>query len=123
MRSLIVVLALALTGCGTVKDWVPSFWDDNEAKAITDVRWAVNSLNCSGDYKWQVVVIDEKLMWLELYSESKGSRDVVKMIKPFRETVTGLAKKPTLSETFCGLKKKIMISQSNKISDAMMWRY
>ena len=46
MRLLALVLAVALTGCASVKDMIPSFQDPNQSAKIIDVRQSVAQLDC-----------------------------------------------------------------------------
>ena len=75
----LLVLTFLLTGCATVKGWVPSFWDDNQSYAIIDVRLQVEKLDCAKPHLPQVQPIADKLRWFEMYSESKDTKDVNKL--------------------------------------------
>ena len=35
---LIAVASVALTGCASITQWIPSFWDDNQSAKIIDIR-------------------------------------------------------------------------------------
>lgn len=109
---------LALGGCSAI----PSFWDDNESRLAIDVRYNVQVLDCSEDYKEQAQDVLKSITMLELYSESKGSSDLYEMIQPMQKTAEGL-QKMTTNETFCKLKKKQLVKQSKSVADAVMWRY
>ena len=122
------VLALSLTGCATVQNWIPSFWDDNQSRAIVDVRQSVAQLDCSIDHTPQVKRIKDHLEWFDLYSESKGSRqqDVRKLIGPMKETVDDFYKRSIDKQgtkAYCEIKKKIMILQSEKSASAVLGRF
>lgn len=122
------VLALSLTGCATVQSWIPSFWDDNQSRAIVDVRQSVAQLDCNTEHAPQVKRIKDQLEWFDLYSESKGARqqDVRKLIGPMKETVDDFYKRSIDKQgtkTYCEIKKKIMISQSEKAASAVLGRF
>lgn len=123
-----VFLSLSLTGCATVQGWIPSFWDDNQSKAIVDVRQSVAQLNCDEPHAPQVKRIKDQLQWFDMYSESKGARqqDVRKLIKPMQETVDDFYKRSTEKQgtkTYCEIKKKVMTTQAEKAASAVLGRF
>lgn len=123
-----VFLALSLSGCATVQGWIPSFWDDNQSKAIIDVRQSVAQLNCDEPHAPQVKRIKDQLQWFDLYSQSKGARqqDVRKLIAPMQETVDDFYKRSTEKQgtkTYCEIKKKVMTTQSDKAASAVLGRF
>ena len=73
-----ILVAVILSGCATVQSWLPSFWDDNQAAYITEVRLTVERVNCELPQAPQVLRLSEDLRRFELYSQAKGSlqRDV-----------------------------------------------
>jgi hypothetical protein len=103
-------------------EMVPSMWDDNEAFAVAKIRHSVDELNCAGDYLPQAAKISSDIRFLELYSSSKGSYDLLRMIVPMKETAEGL-NKPPVNIVFCNLKKKQLVKQSALIADASMERF
>jgi hypothetical protein len=128
-RYLIIpLLALTLSGCATVKNWIPSFWDDNQSAKIIDVRLSVNKLDCSQEQLPQVTKIREDLLWFQFYSESKGWRqaDVLRVVKPMQETVDDMykrAKDQQGSKIYCELKKKVMQSQAERAARTVLGRF
>lgn len=123
-----VVLSLSLTGCASIQSMIPSFWDDNQSKAIVDVRQSVAHLNCDEPHAPQVKRIKDQLQWFDLYSESKGQRqqDVRKLIAPLQETVDDFYKRSTEKQgtkTYCEIKKKVMTAQSEKAASAVLGRF
>lgn len=130
MKNLIVVgtIVLSLTGCSTIKGWIPSFWDDNQSAKIVDIRMDVDRLDCSKDQLPQVSKIKDDLRWFQLYSESKGWRqaDVLRIISPMQETVEDMykrSKEQQGSKIYCELKKKVMQSQAEKAANAILGRF
>ncbi len=129
MRILAVALiSVSLTGCATVKDWIPSFWDDNQSAKIVDVRHKVENLDCTKDQLPQVAAIRSDLQWFQLYSESKGWRqaDVLRVVKPMQETVEDMYKRAQGeqgSKVYCDLKKKVMQQQSKRAAEAVLGRF
>lgn len=124
----VMFISLSLTGCATVKDWIPSFWDDNQSAKIVDVRASVDRLDCTQDQLPQVARIRDDLRWFELYSESKGWRqaDVLRVIAPMKETVEDMYKRSQSaqgSKTYCELKKKVMQQQAARAAEAVLGRF
>jgi len=130
MKRLIALLAVSLTlsGCSTVKGWIPSFWDDNQSARIVDVRLKVDSIDCTQPQLPQAEAIRQDLRWFELYSESKGWRqnDVLKLTAPMKETVDDWVKRSKEKEgtkVYCEIKKKILVEQSKRAATAILGRF
>ena len=130
MRTVItLVLALAVTGCGTLTTAIPSFWDDNQSARIIDVRFKVERMDCGSEQiRAQVSQLRDDLLWFELYSESKGARqqDVIKIVHPIRETVEDMHKRYSeglATKSYCEIKQRILRSQSQKAADAVLGRF
>ncbi len=130
MKTIVAVaFSLALSGCSTLKTIVPSFWDDNQSARIIDVRFQIERMDCQSDtVKQQVSKLRDDLLWFELYSESKGSRqqDVIKVVHPIRETVEDMWKRyrdGQASQGYCQIKQRILRSQSQTAALAVLGRY
>lgn len=118
------IVTIMLTGCVSI----PSFWDDNQSSAAVSVRLAVENINCSEAHAPQVKLVQQQLRWLELYSESKGSRqqDVLQLIQPMQETVDDFYRRSVTnpgSKTYCELKKETMIEQASIVARAVLGRF
>jgi len=127
MKKLLVVFAFfALTGCSTIKDYIPSFWDDNQAAAITNLQLATRHLDCSQPLQPQVQDISSKIEWIDIYSKFKGTRDVAKLTVTFDDTLKEFSdrvKAGPVSPMYCDLKKKIFVQQADIIAAAIMGRF
>lgn len=126
MKIAALLLVVTLTGCASVKDMVPSFWDDNQAKAIIDVRQSVIQLNCKQEHLPQAEKIFNHIQWFELYSESRGHKDMEKLTKPLHDTAKEFLDRSKIkqgSEVYCELKKKFLIQQSQTAATAIMGRF
>ena len=130
MKQLIAILAVSLsvTGCASLQSMIPSFWDDNQSRAIVDVRQSVAQLDCEQEHAPQVKRIKDNIQWFELYSDSKGKRqqDVLKLVAPMKETVDDFYKRSTEKQgtkTYCEIKKKVMTLQSEKAASAVLGRF
>lgn len=107
-----------LAGCAST----PSFWDDNESYAIAKIRHSVEKMDCSGDYRPQALELKSDIRFLELYSSSKGSNDLLEMVEPMMETADGLINQKD-NTVFCNLKKKQLEKQAALIAEAVMERF
>ena len=118
MKNIIFILAIVgLQGCSTVqsvKDWIPSRWDVNQAKVVTDLRQQTHNFDCKQDQTTQLKAISANLQWFHLYSDSKDTKDVNKLLDTMRSTVKEFSDRPQpVSAIYCDLKKKLMIQQAD----------
>lgn len=134
MKRILIIASIALlTGCASIQstvqplvDMIPSFWDDNQAKAAIDIKHKIDKLDCTGNYASQVGGINDSISWFISYSEAKKTKDVIKLVTPLKETVEDFARKAEkndVSATYCNLKKKVMITQSTRFSQAVLRRF
>jgi hypothetical protein len=129
MNKLFAILSImVLTGCASVISWIPSFNDVNQSAKITDVRQAVDSLDCARPQYVQVKRIQDELRWFELYSESAGIRnqDVIRIIKPMQATVGDFARMVEHkdgSRVYCDLKKRAMQEQAARAAGVILGRF
>ena len=127
MRKVAIGLTLLLlVGCSTIKDKIPSFWDDNQSRAVIDIRQAVLDLDCKQPHAPQVAVIKKHMDWLIIYSQVKDTRDVLRLVKPMNETVNDFYDRSMTkqgSEAYCNMKKKIMDTQSSTVAKAVIGRF
>ena len=119
-KLLLVGLVALLQGCATfsfqnIKDQIPSFWDDNQSRSVIDIRQSVEKLNCKEPHAPQVKVIKDNIQWFILYSDSKGTKDVLTLVKPMESTVDDFYKRSLEkqgTEIYCDIKKKILITSN-----------
>lgn len=125
MRISALILVVLLSGCATVQNWVPSFWDDNQSARIVDVRLRVESLDCALPQTAQVLLIQQDLRWFELYSQSKGvlQKDVLRVIEPMQTTVKEWRDRGEGSKVYCELKKKLLTQQGERASKVILGRW
>lgn len=120
------LLIFMLVGCSAIKDKIPSFWDDNQSRAVIDIRQAVIDLDCKQPHAPQVEVIKRHMDWLIIYSQIKDTRDVLRLVKPMNETVNDFYNRSMTkqgSEAYCNMKKKIMDTQSGTVAKAVLGRF
>jgi hypothetical protein len=129
MRKLILALALVtLSGCSTIQNWIPSFWDDNQSAKITDVRLTVDRIDCAKDQLAQATQLRDQLRWFELYSVSKGAlqKDVIKLIAPIQDTTEDWYKRSLDGQgsvAYCNIKKKILEQQTARAAKGILGRW
>jgi len=117
-----------LTGCTTVKSWIPSFSDPNQSHSIIDLRLAVAQLDCTQPHLAQVRVIRDQITWFELYSESAGWRhaDVLSVMAPIRASVDDFYKRSVDqqgSQGYCEIKKRLLQTQARIAAEAILGRF
>jgi hypothetical protein len=128
MKTLIaLLLAVSLTGCATISNMIPSKWDPNEVAAVTDLRFDIRKVSCESPEAALPTLqkIVDKKDWLWMYSESRKNQDVLKLIRPFNETLDDMytrAKNGRMSKAFCNGKLVILTTQSDAISRALQSR-
>lgn len=117
---------MLLVGCSTIKDKIPSFWDDNQSRAVIDIRQSVLDLDCKQPHAPQAAVIKRHMDWLIIYSQIKDTRDVIRLVKPMNDTVNDFHDRSFTkqgSEAYCNMKKKIMDTQSATVAKAVLGRF
>jgi hypothetical protein len=127
-RILLIGVVVMLTGCSTIQNWIPSFWDDNQSAKITDVRLTVDRIDCAKDQLAQATQLRDQLRWFELYSTSKGAlqKDVIKLIAPIQETTEDWYKRSLDGQGsvgYCNIKKKILEQQTARAAKGILGRW
>jgi hypothetical protein len=130
-RLVLIGLVALLQGCATfsfqnIKDQIPSFWDDNQSRSVIDIRQSVEKLNCKEPHAAQVKIFKDNIQWFILYSDSKGTKDVLTLVKPMESTVDDFYKRSLEkqgTEIYCDIKKKILITQSSTVAKTVIGRF
>jgi PBP1b-binding outer membrane lipoprotein LpoB len=127
MKKLLVVLAfLSLTGCASIMEMIPSRWDVNQAKVITDIQLEVRHFDCKADLAPQVNQLAKDVEWFDIYAKTKPTRDIAKLTGTITDTVKELqdrvAKGP-VSPMYCDLKKKIIQQQVDILAGSVQGRF
>jgi len=127
MKKFLVVLAVvSLTGCSTIKDWIPVRWDANQSQSITTIQQTTRNFDCKGDIAQQAKDLSGKIQWFTIYSESKPTRDVIGPIGHMNDTVKELvdrSSKGPVSPMYCEIKKKLMIQQADMVAHTVQGRF
>ena len=127
MKRLLLVLAfLSLTGCASIMEMIPSGWDANQAKVITDIQLEVRHFDCKADLAPQVNKLAQDVEWFDIYAKTKPTRDIAKLTGTITDTVTELkdrvAKGP-VSPMYCDLKLKIIKQQADILAGSVQGRF
>jgi hypothetical protein len=127
-RILLIAAVVMLSGCASIQNWIPSFWDSNQSAKITDVRLTVDRIDCSRDQLAQAAQLRDQLRWFELYSVSKGAlqKDVIKLIAPIQATTEDWYKRSVDGQGsvgYCNIKKKILEQQTARAAKGILGRW
>ena len=126
MKRIALILVVALAGCSSIKDYIPSMWDPNQSKAVTDVQQTSRNFDCKGDIAAQSKQLALQVEWLDIYSQTKDTRDVAKITGLMNDTVKELkerSNKGPVSPMYCEIKKKLMIQQADMIGHMVQRRF
>lgn len=127
MKKLIAVLfVLSLTGCASIMDKIPSRWDVNQAKVITDIQQQARRFDCKGDQSAQINEISKSLEWFDIYAKTKPTRDISKLTDTVDKTVQEYQerlKTGPVSPLYCDLKVKIIKQQADILAGSVQGRF
>ncbi len=116
----IAILSTTLAGCAGIMDLFPSHWDANESAAITDARYSAVKADCANPkIAEDLLKVQQRLDWLVLYTQSKGSKDINKMLTPVKETLDPLvqrAQQGGMSSAYCQLKMRIIRAELDAVA-------
>jgi len=125
-RLIAVIVFLSLTGCASIMEMIPSGWDVNQAKVITDIQQQVRHFDCKADLAPQVNKLAQDVEWFDIYAKTKPTRDIAKLTGTITDTVKELqdrvAKGP-VSPLYCDLKKKIIQQQADILAKSVQGRF
>ncbi len=126
MRGLVLAVSLVvLTGCSSLKEYIPVKWDSNQSASITTIQQTTRNFDCKGDIAQQAQTLNQQVEWLKLYSESKPTRDIITPIGYMHTTVKELVErtsKGSVSVTYCEIKKAIVIKQADIVAHTIHGR-
>lgn len=127
MRKLIAILALvSLAGCASIVDMIPSRWDVNQSKSITDIQQQAKRFDCKGDQAVQITALDKDVEWFVIYSQTKPTRDISKLTDTLQKTISEYKdrlKTGPVSPLYCDLKRKIIIQQTEILATSVQGRF
>lgn len=114
MKTLLLVLALMLSGCSLI----PSKWDVNQARVLTDIRQEAGNFDCKANIPAQLNTIEHQVEWFHLYADYRKTTDLDKMMTTLDTTVKEFQKRVgqgPVSPTYCQLKQMIIVDQADII--------
>ena len=127
MKKLLVVVAfLSLTGCASIMEMIPSRWDVNQARAITDIQVQVNHFDCNNDQASQLSALAINVEWFDTYAKTKPTRDIAKLTDTITTTVKEYQdrlKTGPVSPMYCDLKLKIIQQQADILAGSVQGRF
>jgi PBP1b-binding outer membrane lipoprotein LpoB len=125
-RLLLIIAFLSLTGCASIMEYIPSSWDVNQAKVITDIQQQVRHFNCKAELAPQVNKLAQDVEWFDIYAKTKPTRDIAKLTGTITDTVKELQErvaKGPVSPLYCDLKKKIIQQQADILAKSVQGRF
>ena len=127
MKKLIILCAFfALTGCASIMEYIPSSWDVNQAKVITDIQQQARHIDCKADLAPQVNQLARNVEWFDIYNQTKPTHDINKLTGTIKDTVKELQEriaKGPVSPLYCDLKKKIIQQQADILAKSVQGRF
>jgi len=127
IKKLLVILALvSLTGCASIVDMIPSRWDANQAKVITDIQVQVTHFDCKGDQAQQLRSLALNIEWFNTYAKTKPTKDIAKLTSTVTATVKEYQdrlKTGPVSPLYCDLKVKIIKQQTDILAGSVQGRF
>ena len=132
-KKILLLSLFVLTGCNSIGvdslfKVIPSFWDDNQSWAITNIRSDIANIDCDKPQLEQAQKLEHDANWFILYSESKGitQGDVIAVVKPIHDTASEWverAKTKNPSRAYCNIKRDILQSQAEAAAKSVLGRY
>jgi hypothetical protein len=127
MKKLIVVLfVISLTGCASIMEYIPSRWDVNQAKVITDIQQQARRFDCKADQATQLNELAKSVEWFDIYAKTKPTRDIAKLTGIMDKTIEeyqGRLKTGPVSPLYCDLKAKIIKQQADILAGSVQGRF
>ena len=121
-----LLIIISLTGCASIMEYIPSSWDANQAKSITDIQQQTRHFDCKADLVPQVKQLAKEVEWFDIYSQTKPTRDINKLTGVMKDTVKELQErvnKGPVSPLYCDLKKKIIQQQADILAKSVQGRF
>jgi hypothetical protein len=127
MKRLIAVIAfLSLTGCASIMEMIPSRWDVNQAKVITDIQQQARRFDCKSDQTAQLNELAKSVEWFDIYAKTKPTKDIAKLTGTMDKTIQEYQerlKAGPVSPLYCDLKTKIIKQQADILAGSVQGRF
>ena len=127
MKRLLTILAfIGLTGCTSIMEMIPSRWDANQARVITDIQVQVKHFDCKGNQTQQLGSLASNVEWFDIYAKTKPTKDIAKLTGTITATVKEYQdrlKAGPVSPLYCDLKVKIIKQQTDMLAGSVQGRF
>ena len=127
MKRLLTVLAFTgLTGCASIMEMIPSRWDANQARVITDIQVQAKHFDCKGNQTQQLDSLALNVEWFDIYAKTKPTKDIAKLTGTITATVKEYQdrlKAGPVSPLYCDLKVKIIKQQTDILAGSVQGRF
>ena len=127
MKRLLVVLSFTgLTGCASIMEMIPSRWDANQARVITDIQVQVKHFDCKGNQTQQLGSLASNVEWFDIYAKTKPTKDIARLTGTITATVKEYQdrlKAGPVSPLYCDLKVKIIKQQTDILAGSVQGRF
>jgi hypothetical protein len=127
MKKLLLILAVvSLSGCASLMEYIPSSWDVNQAKVITDIQVQARHFDCKGDQAQQLKSLALNVEWFDIYAKTKPTRDIAKLTGTVTSTVKEYQdrlKTGPVSPMYCDIKLKIIQQQADILAKSVQGRF
>ena len=127
MKRLLLILAVVgLTGCAGIMEKIPSRWDANQARVITDIQLKARHFDCKGDQAAQLNALSLNVEWFDIYAKSKPTRDIAKLTGTVTSTVKEYQdrlKTGPVSPMYCDIELKIIKHQTDILAGSVQGRF
>jgi outer membrane biogenesis lipoprotein LolB len=125
-RLLVLIAIISMTGCASILEKIPSRWDVNQAKVVTDIQQEARRFDCKGDLTVQLNELDKSVEWFDIYAQTKPTRDVAKLSGTLSKTIKEMqerVKAGPVSPLYCDLKQKIIKQQADILAGSVQGRF
>ena len=126
MKRLLLIAVVALSGCSTIMEQIPSRWDANQSIIVTDMQQMTRHIDCTADLKPQLHDLFTKVEWYDIYATTKGTHDMAKLDQVMLTTIKEFQDRASagpISPMYCDMKKKILIQQADIIAQTVQGRF
>ena len=125
MRILAVFTLLMISGCSSLSELLPSFWDPNQSNYIVLARTSAEAIDCSQPQQPQVLRVDTELTKFMVYSQAKGrsQTDVIRVVEPIKATVSEWLKRGEGSRVYCEIKRRLIIQETQRAAEVILGRW
>ena len=107
-------------------EMIPSRWDVNQARVITDIQQQSRRFDCKADQASQLNELAKSVEWFDIYAKTKPTRDIAKLTGTVTATVKEYQdrlKTGPVSAMYCDIKLKIIRQQADILAGSVQGRF